>query len=149
MLLRDAPCYHIHVSLRLGDRHAGLEAANHQQPVKIVIDLVGFESERHHELRFQTIGLAGQIYPYYRIRLSIHPDLFADDVAIRAEVLPEPVREDDNVVLANLTFFGQEITPEEKSGSHHAVCAGRHGAADNALWLLRGCEVVGNIVPGD
>src|SRR5215469_8507919 len=147
MLLRNAPCYHIHISLRLGDRHAGLEAANYQQPVEIVSNLLGLECERHHELRFQTVGLAGQVYPNYRVRLSIHLDSFTDDVAIRAELLPKAVRENDDVVPADLTFFGQEITPEEQSRSHHAVCAGCDCAPDNAFWLLRGCKVVGNIVP--
>src|SRR5215469_10652692 len=149
MLPRNAPCYDIHVRLRLSDRHTVLQAANYQQPVEIVIDLLGLESERHHKLRFQTVGLAGQVYAHHRVRLSIHFDLFADDLSIRAELLPKPVREDDDVVLAHTTFVGQKITPEEESCSHHAVCAGCHFAPDNAFWLVTGCEVVGDIVPCD
>ena len=37
----------IHVGLGLLDGHAGLEAAHREQPVEVVIQLLGFEDERH------------------------------------------------------------------------------------------------------
>jgi len=43
MLLRDASRDHVHVSLRLSKRHSGFETADHQQPVDVVVDLVGLE----------------------------------------------------------------------------------------------------------
>src|SRR5579871_2260324 len=105
MLLRDASRDDVHVSLRLSDRDAGFETSDYEEPVEVVVDLVGFECQRNHELGFQPIGLAGLVYTNHGIRHAIHLDLLANDVAVSPEMSPKAIRQDRNMVFANLAFF--------------------------------------------
>ena len=105
MLFRDASRDHVHVSLRLGKRHSGFETADDQQPVEVVVDLIRLECQRHHELGFKAINLPGPVYTNHGIRLTVHLDLFANNIWVGAEMSPKAMGEDRNMVFANLTFL--------------------------------------------
>src|SRR5215469_2325044 len=117
--------------------------------MNVVVDLLGFERERHHEFRFQAIGLAGLVHTNYRIELAVHLDLSANDVAVGAEMNPKTIGKDHDMVFANLAFLRQKIAPQQERSTHHAVRSWRYRPPHNTFRLVRSLKVHGNAGPGD
>ena len=79
-----------------------------------MIGLLGFEDAGHGELGVASIGGARGQDADHSVGLTVDAHGLADDFAITAEVCPEFVGEDDDVVLARDTFFGQEVAAEQE-----------------------------------
>ena len=55
-----------------------------------------------------------------RVRLSVHPDLSTEDVAVLSKMpAPQSVAEYDHVIPAGLTLFRQEIAPQHHGQAFH------------------------------
>src|ERR1035441_4574837 len=116
--------------------------------MKVVVDLIGLESQRHGELGRKPVGLARSQYPYHRVWLAVHPDLLPDDVAVGTEMFPEPMGKDYLVLLARLSLFRQKIAPQKKSVARRAEKSRRVGSPID-LFRLLGCgEVEAGASPG-
>ncbi len=106
ILLRDVGGDRVHIGLRLLDGDARLQSAHNQQPVEVVIDLVGFEDQWHGQLCVIAIVRTGRKHADDGIGLSVHGHGGADDVWIGAEFQPQLVGQDDDVVFPFLAFLG-------------------------------------------
>jgi hypothetical protein len=105
----------VHIGVCLRDGDAWLEAFQDDQPVKIVIHLVGSQHERHNDLPVQPIGLSGRLNSDDRVDIAVQVDLFANDVGVAGKIsLPEFVGDDGHMVFAWHTFFGQKVASHER-----------------------------------
>ena len=112
--LRDVGRHRVHVGLRLLDGDAGLQAAHGEQPVEVVIELVGLERERDDEPLVETVRLTGCEHADHGVGGAIELNGLADDVRIGAEPPPELVHQDDYMLLAERAFFGKKVAAIEK-----------------------------------
>ena len=116
---RDVARDHVHVGVCLGQRHPVLEPAEHQQKVKVVVDLFGRERQRHVESVLHAIARAWRDDPDNDIGLAVQPDRPSDNLAIGAEpFLPQLVAQNDDLVFPGRPFFRTE------------VAAKKHGVSD-------------------
>ena len=147
---RQATRHHFHVGVGLRQRDARLEPPHHEQPVEIVVDLFRLERERHVEARLHPIGLPRRKDADDGVRLGVDADLTADDAAIGAEpLLPDLVREDDDLIAADLPLLGTEVAPQrEWRTCHRQVAGGRHPRRDLLRPIRRG-KVNAAAGPGD
>ena len=120
VLLGDALGDRLHVRVGLLQGHVGLQAAHHQQPVEVVVDLLGGESEGHVQVVHDPVGGPGSEDPHHGVGLAVQPDLTADDVAVGPEpLLPEAMGQDEDLIPAHLAFLGQEVAAQEEAVPHH------------------------------
>src|SRR4051812_31775623 len=100
--------------------------------MKIVIDLFRFEGERHPELVGHAVHLAGRHDTDYGVRFGVHADGLSDDVSISTKAaLPQPVGEDDDVVLAGLVLVQPEVAADHRRYTESGkVARGRLGAGN-------------------
>src|SRR6185437_6249226 len=122
--LSNMPGNRIHVGLCLLNRDARLEPAHDHQPMKVVIALLRRENQRRNDLPWKAVGLAGTKNTDDGVWLLIEHNLFADDVRIGPEALPEAIREDDDAVLTGDSFFRKEAAAKMKRHAQHTVHAG-------------------------
>jgi hypothetical protein len=59
------------------------------------------------------------------VRLAVDLHRLANDVGVRAKMLPQPMGEDHYLLFAWLAFFGQEIAAKQDGCSQHPVVAWR------------------------
>ncbi len=130
-----------HVCLRLLNGNSRFETANHQQPVKVVIDLFRREDERNGKLRGFAVGDTGCDDADDCVRFVVQANRLADDFGVGAEFFPEAVCEKDNVVLARPAFFGKEIASEREGVTHHGRHAGSDSRSGNDLRLIACGEI--------
>ena len=78
----------VHVGLRLLDGDAGFEAAHGEQPVKVVVDLLGLEDQRHGQLALAAIVEAGREDADDGVGLAVHAHGCADDFGIGSRAVP-------------------------------------------------------------
>ena len=133
----------VHVGLRLLDGDAGFEAGDGEEPVEVVVDLLGFEDERHGELGLGSIVEARGEDAYHGVGLAVDAHGLADDFAIAAEVCPEFVGEDDDVIAALDAFFGQEVAAHKERTAKHFVEAGGDLSAVDVFGLILAGDVEG------
>ena len=86
--LGDVGRYRVHIGLRLLDGDARLQAAHREQPVEIVIELLGLERQRDYQPGVKAVSLARSEYTDNGIGGAIDLDGLADDVGIGAQTLP-------------------------------------------------------------
>ena len=80
----------------------------------------GLKRKRHPQLRVESIVRARLKNADDGVRLAVHANRFADQIAIGVEVIaPQSMTEYDDVVVARLAFFGQEVATEEQRQSFH------------------------------
>jgi hypothetical protein len=79
-----------------------------------VVELLGLEDEGHGELFFTTIVDAGCKNADDGVRLAIDAHGRTYDFWIGAEMRPEFVGENDDVIFACDTFFGRKSRPRKK-----------------------------------
>src|SRR5262245_21568815 len=78
-------------------------------------DLVRPKRQRYPQLRIETIMHIRRQHTDNCVRLAIHANVFADEVAIRIEVIgPQAIAENHHVVSARLPFFGKEVTAQHE-----------------------------------
>ena len=109
--------HRVHIGLRLLQRNPGLHAPHRQQPVIVVIDLFRREGQRGRQFRAQAVRKTGRQHTNDRIIRAIEAHGLADDVAIRAQPVPQFVGQDDLMVLAGNSLLGKEIAPHQKGHS--------------------------------
>ena len=103
----------LHLRVRLCHRDAGFEPAHDQQPVEVVVDLVRSEGERQVHLLLDAVARPRPQHADHGVRLAVEPDRLAHDRGIGAPaLLPEAVRQDDALVVADDAFLRDEIAPE-------------------------------------
>src|SRR5579872_668796 len=147
MVLSDTVGNDLHVGLRLGQSHARLHAPHHQQPVKVMVDLFGLECQWNHELILEPVSLPRSQYSYHRVGFVVHPDRFANDVVIGAQVFPKLVHEDNLVLLARHALLRQKIASEKKLVSGHGQKSWRLRTTPDLFWWSRCCEVKAGAAP--
>ncbi len=76
-----------------------------------MINLFRLEGQRYNQLAPQPVGRACRHHADHRVRLAIHANLLADDVALSAQPLPKAVHKNDDMIFAGLAFFRQEVAP--------------------------------------
>ena len=92
----------------------GPQAPHDQEPVEIVVDLVRFKCQWDEQVRFKTVGHTGSQHANYGVGFAIEPEPLADHLGIAAEtLLPQLVGHDEHMVLAQLTFLGHKVPPQE------------------------------------
>ena len=139
--LRDVGGDGIHVCLGLLDGDARLEAAHGQEPVEVVIQLLGLEDEGDDQALIEAIWLAGGHDADDGVGRSINLDRLAEDLRIGAKSLPHFVDEDNDVFLAGHAFLGKKIAAIQKLDTHGAVEAGRGELTLDILRLIFGGEI--------
>ena len=78
----------VHVGLRLLDGDAGFEASDGEEPMEVVVELLGFEDEGHGELGVAAIVEARGEDADNGVGLAVDAHGLADDFGIGAEVRP-------------------------------------------------------------
>src|ERR1700683_832474 len=107
-----------------------------------MVHLVWLECQRNEQFSGLPVGAAGLHNSHHAVLRIIHRELLADNIAVAAQPIPEPISEDDFAVLANFTFFGEKIPPEEEANSKHPVGAGSLCASNDPLRLFKRREVI-------
>ena len=93
--------------IRLRQRDPGLHARENDQPVKIVVDLLGFENQGAWSLSVVRSPIPGGRTPIIGIDLAIQMNFAADDVRVAAEVIaPQSIGENNDVIFARHGFVG-------------------------------------------
>ena len=133
--------HRIHVLLRLLEGDARLQAAHHQEPVEVVVDLFRLEDQGNGELPFPSIEDAGALHADDGVGIAIHAQGGADDLWIGAQLEPQLVGEDHDMFMAGLSFFGQEVAAQEQRLAQHLQHAVRGQARLDVLRLVFGGEV--------
>src|SRR5579863_980094 len=106
--------------------------------MKVVIDLLRLERQRHKHRRVEPVGLPGGKNTYNRILLTVQPNLLPDNVRVAPKAaFPEVMRHDGNFVFADFAFFREKIAPQRKGESHHVVEAGSLYPRLHHLWVTR------------
>src|SRR5207245_6643197 len=91
------------------------EPAHYQDEMKVVVDLLWFESQRDKELRFEAVRLPGCKDSHDRVRLAVQADGLADDFVVTAETLhPKSVSHHHDAIPAHDSFLGENVPPQEK-----------------------------------
>jgi hypothetical protein len=108
--------------------------------VKIVVDLLGFEDKWHGELGVTTIVETRGQDSDHDVGLAVDAHRLADEFGIGAEVCPKFVGENDDVIPALDTLFGEEVAAEEEGTAKHFVEAGGD---------LSAVEIFGLVLAGD
>ena len=72
----------------------------------------------------------------------------ADELAVGAEMRPEFMGENDDVILALDAFFGQEIAAKKERASEHVVEAGGDLPAVDVFRLVLAGDVEGAVGEG-
>ena len=98
--------------------------------------------------RVEAVGLARGQHAHHGVGLTVHLDRLADDVAVGAEMFPEPVHKNDLVIFAGHSFFRQKIASHQKLVAGHAEKSRRIRVAVDLLRLRRRGEVVAHAAPG-
>src|SRR5688572_12874352 len=94
-----------HLCLCLFDVDAVLQPRHNRHEVRVAKCLFSRERQRNKHLRVEPIVRARRQYSDYRVRLTVHPDVFADEITIRVEVLaPKSMTENDYSVPALFAF---------------------------------------------
>src|SRR5262249_55088291 len=134
----------VHVGLRLLDRHSRLQPSHYQKPMKIVIHLLRLEHQRHRELCWQTILKPRLKHAHNGIGLPIELHRLANNLHVAAQLQPQLVRKDDDVILSLLTFFRKKTTAKKVRDALHSVEAHSYAVSGNELWLLLRCNIEGS-----
>jgi len=145
--LGDVVGHPVHLGLRLLYAHARLQPSHRQQPVEVVVLLLRFENQRNDQRLVQPIRLARPQNPNHRVRRAVDLHLFADDVGIGAQPLPQLVHQDDDVLFPRDAFLRQEVAAKAKRRAQHPVHAGRGLLALQVLRLVLGGKV--ELAPGE
>ncbi len=133
---------HVRVGLLKSD--AGLQPAHDEQPVKVVVHLLGLERQRQIQLALVLVGRPGRQDADDRVRLAVDANLAPDHVGIAAEALvPEAVGQHRHVVATDDAFFGPEVTTGGQPVADHREEPRGHGARLHLLRMIRGREVRG------
>jgi hypothetical protein len=135
---RDA----IHVRLCLRQRHARPQPRDHVEVVAAAIrQIVLAERQRHEEVhalleaelinRLEALGQDAND----GVLLTIQRCVAADDAGVATEMaLPQAVRENHDVLLANRAFFQSKGASEQQGHAEHVEVVCRHAAS---LYLFR------------
>src|ERR1051325_5051194 len=92
----------------------------------VVVELCWFERQRHPQLHGKTIVHSLRKHTDDLVRLTIHADVFTDDVGVRRKVPgPHSVAEYYDAVSARLTFFRKKVAPEHHRQPFHLEEPGR------------------------
>ncbi len=102
----------------------------------------GLNESGTHNCELKSIVRARRQNTDDRVRLAVHADVFADEIAIRVEVLaPESMTENHDVVSARLAFFGKEVASEKQRQSFHREKAGSATRAGDLFGSIVSCDV--------
>ena len=83
------------------------------------------------------------------VGLSIHPNLFAEDFAVRCKITtPQSIAKDDYVIPAGLTFLRQEIAPQHERQSLHGKETWGSSRARDLFRALVGAHIKRGARPG-
>src|ERR1035437_5114370 len=134
-------CDRVHIRLRLLDSNAGLETAHGQQPVKVVIQLVGFKGQGHDEPLVLAVNDSGSQDANDRVRVSVDLDLLSDNVGIGAQALPHLVDKDYDPLFSHYSFFGKKVAAKLKPEALHLEHAGGGLLALDILGLVLGGQI--------
>src|SRR6266478_6640978 len=133
----------IHVGVGLLQSDARFEPAHYQDEMKVVVDLLWFESQRDKELRFEAVRLPGCKDSHDRVRLAVQADGLADDFVVTAETLhPKSVSHHHDAIPAHDSFLGENVPPQEKGSAHHVVEAGSGQAGLDHFGMVGGGQTV-------
>ena len=78
--LSDMPSDGVHVRLGLRDTDTRFETAHYQQPMEIVVDLLGLQGKRHHQVIRHPVLLSRRHDPDDCIKLIVNVDLAPYDI---------------------------------------------------------------------
>ena len=143
--------HHVHVGVRLRQRDVGLQPPHDEQPVEVVVELFRRERERNRQRgRFAILGRHRRQDADHRAGLAIDANLGPDNVAVAVEpLLPQPVPEDDHLIVAGTPLVGGEVPAEKERQADHRVEARRHADGIDLFGALGGGDVDGAPGPGD
>jgi hypothetical protein len=127
--------------LRLFESDARFQAAHDEQPVEIMIDLFRLEDQGDRELGILAIEDACALHADDCIGLAIHAQGGTDNLGICAELHPQLMGEDDDVIAAGHGFFRQEEAPHQKRLAQHLRHAVGFPNAIDELRLIPGGQV--------
>src|SRR6202035_1256478 len=126
----------IHIGSRLLNRDTWFEPAHRQQPVVIVINLFGAESQRRHQFKIKTVANPRRQYSDHGIGFAVDAHWLANDCLIRTQVVPKFVRQNDCVIAARYPFLGTEVPSHQERQPLHIEKSGRTAHAVELLGLF-------------
>ncbi len=94
--------------------------------MKVVVQLLGFEGEGSRKLCLTAVVDAGRQHANDGVRFPVNPHGMADQLWIGAEMRPQLVGQDHDMVLAVHSFFRQKVAAKKKGKPHHVVVPRRH-----------------------
>src|SRR5829696_4097205 len=82
------------------------------------------------------------------VRFAVHANVFADEIAVSAEVLgPHSMTENHHVISSEFTFFRKKVASEQERQSFHREKSGRTPRSRNLLRPVIGCNVERSAAP--
>ena len=150
-LLLEAGAERRHARVRLVHGDVILQTGHHQQRRVVGLQLRLGEHQRHPDLVLLMIGRALPQHADDGPRLVVHAHLASDDAGIAREpVLPQLVRQDDDVVAAGdtLVLAKRAAERERMPVAEHGEKPGRGEAGADVLRAIGGREVDVAAAPG-
>ena len=138
----------VHVLLRLLEGDAGFKSAHNQEPVEVVVDLFRLEDQGYGELRLLAIVNARALHADDDVGGSIQLQSSADDIWISAELDPQFVRKDNDVIAAGYALFRQKVAAHEEWLTYHLEHAVGRLIATDVLRIVFGGQVEVGAGPG-
>ncbi len=127
-----------------------LHPAHDHQPVAVMVDPLGHDSQRDEQVSFKAVGHPGSQHANDGIRFAVQPHLLADDAEVAAETfLPQPMGHDDHVISTWLSFLGQKISPQQQRDSLQVEEARRGYPRLHRLGVASYGQTEGAFAPGD
>jgi hypothetical protein len=120
----------------------GFRRPHHEQPVEVVVHLLGRERERQVQLVLQAVGRTRCQDADHRVRAAVDPDRTPYDPAVAGKSIhPELVSEDDDLVPAGRSLLAREVPAKLEAVSHHGQESRRGQGRRHLLRALVAREV--------